>query len=269
MKIRKHEYPGIERDRRHGVHRETVMRSNQGLCHICGEPYADAIDHIVPVAWGGSDDITNLAPAHRSCNSSKGASKNDGPDDWTWTRPSMWIEGYGPGWEDYQQRVELEDTREGIGQRFAEENNKPKNNKPKIHPVLATFIVVIAMVLLVSFLSIPTNSDSEVDDVATVASIKIKDSQKKYQFFRLRIDLEANEFTCKTRGLESLESKICTKGDQEIIIGSKYGIVTGSATEYNMNLVSNRIGVNGSMEQRGQKDVESKKPIYFFTAKFG
>src|SRR6056297_236970 len=70
-----------------------VMRSHNGVCHICGQGAADAIDHIVPVAWGGSDDPSNLAPAHTSCNSAKG---DDPPAQWTYSRPSMWLPGYGP-----------------------------------------------------------------------------------------------------------------------------------------------------------------------------
>lgn len=88
-----HGHPHVERTRRHQQHREAVMRRDHGVCHICGQPAADAIDHIVPVAWGGSDDPTNLAPAHTSCNSRK---RDARPDDWTWNRPSMWLPGYGP-----------------------------------------------------------------------------------------------------------------------------------------------------------------------------
>ncbi len=42
-----------------------------GLCHICGEYGADTRDHVVPL----SDDIysTFVLPAHRACNSSRGA----------------------------------------------------------------------------------------------------------------------------------------------------------------------------------------------------
>lgn len=63
-----------------------------GECHLCSRPRADTIDHVVPVAWGGADHPANLKPAHRSCNSSKGA---DRPDRWTWTRPLMWEHGHG------------------------------------------------------------------------------------------------------------------------------------------------------------------------------
>ncbi len=52
-------------------------------CHICGQPidyslpYLDpgefVVDHVIPLAKGGADDISNKAAAHRSCNRSKGA----------------------------------------------------------------------------------------------------------------------------------------------------------------------------------------------------
>jgi hypothetical protein len=83
----------VRRTRRHQRHRERVMRAHQGICHICGEGSADAIDHIVPVSWGGSDDPSNLAPAHTSCNTKKG---NAPPPHWTYDRPAMWLPGYGP-----------------------------------------------------------------------------------------------------------------------------------------------------------------------------
>lgn len=57
--------------------RERILAKGNGLCGICGSPirpYDEVhIDHIVPVARGGSDDDSNLQPAHGSCNRSKGA----------------------------------------------------------------------------------------------------------------------------------------------------------------------------------------------------
>lgn len=34
------------------------------VCYICGRPGADAVDHVVPISRGGSDDPSNLKPAH-------------------------------------------------------------------------------------------------------------------------------------------------------------------------------------------------------------
>lgn len=44
-----------------------------GRCYYCGECAADKIeiDHVVPLADGGSVGVENLVPACRSCNSSK------------------------------------------------------------------------------------------------------------------------------------------------------------------------------------------------------
>ena len=69
------------------------MRAHNGVCHLCGADAADAIDHIVPVSWGGSDDPSNLAPAHTSCNTAK---SDAAPPHWTHSRPAMWLPGYGP-----------------------------------------------------------------------------------------------------------------------------------------------------------------------------
>ncbi|NQW71835.1 MAG: HNH endonuclease [Actinobacteria bacterium] len=85
--------PRVRRTRRHQRHRERVMRAHNGVCHLCGHDAADAIDHIVPVSRGGSDDPSNLAPAHTSCNTAK---SDAAPPQWTYSRPAMWLPGYGP-----------------------------------------------------------------------------------------------------------------------------------------------------------------------------
>ena len=41
-----------------------VVRDGRGICWLCGHDGADAADHKVPLAQGGSDTIDNLAPAH-------------------------------------------------------------------------------------------------------------------------------------------------------------------------------------------------------------
>lgn len=43
-----------------------------GLCWVCGGP-GDTLDHVIPLARGGSNWPSNLRPACQSCNSRRGA----------------------------------------------------------------------------------------------------------------------------------------------------------------------------------------------------
>lgn len=52
------------------------------VCHLCGHDGADGVDHVVPLVAGGTEDPSNLAPAHDQqpcatcgirCNRAKGA----------------------------------------------------------------------------------------------------------------------------------------------------------------------------------------------------
>jgi hypothetical protein len=43
------------------------------VCYRCGG-YANSVDHVVPVALGGTHALSNLRPACSRCNSSTGAS---------------------------------------------------------------------------------------------------------------------------------------------------------------------------------------------------
>lgn len=52
--------------------RAEVFRLYGSQCQYCKKE-ADTIDHVIPLARGGSNDISNLVPACRSCNSSKQA----------------------------------------------------------------------------------------------------------------------------------------------------------------------------------------------------
>lgn len=65
------------------IHRRNKMliKKRAGICHICGHPGADAVDHVIPLARGGLDVPSNKAPAHhdrrcpvcgRRCNREKG-----------------------------------------------------------------------------------------------------------------------------------------------------------------------------------------------------
>lgn len=67
-----------QQDRHRARHRAT-----QAACHICGkpidydlkwpDPMCFVVDHIIPIARGGSHDYSNTAAAHASCNSIKRA----------------------------------------------------------------------------------------------------------------------------------------------------------------------------------------------------
>ena len=67
---------------RRDAHRRAIARS-AAACHICGrpidytlphtDPMSFVVDHIVPLAKGGSDDLSNKAAAHKDCNGAKGA----------------------------------------------------------------------------------------------------------------------------------------------------------------------------------------------------
>lgn len=52
-------------------------------CRLCGGNLADVdldlihVDHVVPRARGGSDDLDNLQATHARCNLSKGSGCND------------------------------------------------------------------------------------------------------------------------------------------------------------------------------------------------
>jgi 5-methylcytosine-specific restriction endonuclease McrA len=45
------------------------------VCWLCSRPGADTVDHILPLALYPelAHDMSNLRPAHKSCNSRKGA----------------------------------------------------------------------------------------------------------------------------------------------------------------------------------------------------
>jgi 5-methylcytosine-specific restriction enzyme A len=43
---------------------DRTMRRHHGICHVCGRPGADRIDHVINLASGGTDDEANRAPIH-------------------------------------------------------------------------------------------------------------------------------------------------------------------------------------------------------------
>ena len=49
-------------------------KKNQGICHYCGKKFAPSeltMDHIVPLARGGTSTRANVVPACKNCNAQK------------------------------------------------------------------------------------------------------------------------------------------------------------------------------------------------------
>lgn len=44
--------------------RRRVLRRDAYICHVCGRPGADQVDHVKPASQGGTDDMSNLAAIH-------------------------------------------------------------------------------------------------------------------------------------------------------------------------------------------------------------
>lgn len=62
--------------------RYEILRRDNYQCRYCGASAPDTpltVDHVVPVALGGSDDPGNLVTACRDCNAGKSASAPDAP----------------------------------------------------------------------------------------------------------------------------------------------------------------------------------------------
>ncbi len=58
------------------VSRDEIAERDKHLCHICGEwvsVHDATLDHLVPLARGGSHTRDNIKLAHMTCNSQKGA----------------------------------------------------------------------------------------------------------------------------------------------------------------------------------------------------
>lgn len=103
--LTKSEYPFLEQDgrlRRANYFpmwlRHLIIKRESGCCHYCSRPVvipslinqAYDIDHVVPIAKGGSNDPTNLVLACMDCNNKKRANIILVPDTFAW--PSRFIE---------------------------------------------------------------------------------------------------------------------------------------------------------------------------------
>lgn len=62
--------------------RYEILRRDNHACRYCGASAPDAeltVDHVIPVALGGTDDPSNLVTACVPCNTGKSASSPDAP----------------------------------------------------------------------------------------------------------------------------------------------------------------------------------------------
>lgn len=50
-----------------------VLEVKGTRCWLCGFPGATTADHVQPRSRGGTDALANLEPAHRFCNTGRGA----------------------------------------------------------------------------------------------------------------------------------------------------------------------------------------------------
>lgn len=60
--------------------RKLIYHQCKGRCKICGKPvdYKDmTLDHIIPLASGGREDVSNLQCTHMECNQVKGRLSSD------------------------------------------------------------------------------------------------------------------------------------------------------------------------------------------------
>lgn len=54
--------------------RASVLRRDRGICYVCHQAGADTVDHVVPLARGGTSHPSNLAAIHsRPCHATKTA----------------------------------------------------------------------------------------------------------------------------------------------------------------------------------------------------
>jgi 5-methylcytosine-specific restriction endonuclease McrA len=54
---------------------ELTYTNYEPVCHLCGMWISDdtrSVDHIIARSHGGTDDLENLRPAHKLCNSARG-----------------------------------------------------------------------------------------------------------------------------------------------------------------------------------------------------
>lgn len=70
--LRDREYHRNRQAKRQGYRNPVYLaQPRTGICWVCKKPGADTRDHVVPLAIDPTSTLTR--PAHRSCNSARGA----------------------------------------------------------------------------------------------------------------------------------------------------------------------------------------------------
>ena len=77
-----------------------AIKRTKPPCHICEQPIdyalhhldpgAFVVDHVIPLARGGADELANKAASHRSCNRTKSDSMPDDHAPRTFITPRVW-----------------------------------------------------------------------------------------------------------------------------------------------------------------------------------
>jgi 5-methylcytosine-specific restriction protein A len=58
--------------------RRGILKRDNYTCHVCGQPGADEVDHLVPLSEGGTDHPSNLAAIHRTpCHAAKSSAEGN------------------------------------------------------------------------------------------------------------------------------------------------------------------------------------------------
>jgi 5-methylcytosine-specific restriction endonuclease McrA len=61
--------------------RAALFVEHGGLCHLCGGAIQAGqtwdVDHVIPLALGGTNDTSNLRPAHSRCHRGTGSKTSD------------------------------------------------------------------------------------------------------------------------------------------------------------------------------------------------
>jgi 5-methylcytosine-specific restriction protein A len=55
--------------------RYVLHERDQGRCYLCGQPGATEVDHVKPIAEGGTSHLDNLAAVHPTCHATKTAAE--------------------------------------------------------------------------------------------------------------------------------------------------------------------------------------------------